>query len=149
MSEVINRKRNHEEMSHSNEGSRIKADGKDLLDLVEDGKSELEKVMAGFRNPNKLTSVKQYLQRKATDLTHLTVEARVIEQVMMKKKEDMYHYVFLVHLNAVNVQAYFYFIHSESNIMEEGEVYILQNINCFIQNSDYIMLHSNEQTQVV
>jgi len=32
-------------------------------------------------------------------------------------------------LNAVNVQAYFYFIHNETNIVQEGEVYIIENVN--------------------
>ena len=100
-----------------------------MLEAVEEGKIELEKVMVCFKDPNKLTAVKNYLQRKESDPTHLTIEVRVIEQVMAKNKDGRHQFVFLIHLNAVNVQAYFYFIHNETNIVQEGEVYILENVN--------------------
>lgn len=102
-----------------------------------------------MKDPNKLASVEKYLQRKEEDETHLTVEVRILEQQMKKVKDGVYHFVYLIHLNAINVQAYFYFIHSDSNLIEEREVYILQNVNIMLKNTDYIMILSNPQTQII
>lgn len=130
MASAVNRKRNHNEMSSSYDYSfRSKCDTKDLVELIEDGKTELEKLKIGFKNPNKLKSVKSYFDKKKNDHSHLTLEIKTLEIQLIKKKEDKYHCVYKVHIKAIELPAYFYYVHTEQNLIVEGEVYILQNVN--------------------
>ena len=148
--ESINRKRTHEEMiKFDNQISEVQDETRDLLDKVEDSKIELDKIMLCFKDPNKLAQVNQYLASKSSDPAHLTIEARIGDLQIKEKKEDQYHYIFTIHLNAVNAPAYLYFIHPELDVIEEREVYILKNVNCLIHENKYIMLYSNQQSQII
>ena len=62
--ETICRKRTHEEMTKCNEDQNdCQEQTRDLLDLVEESKIELDKIMLCFKDPNKLSSVNQYLSK--------------------------------------------------------------------------------------
>ena len=123
-------KRTHEEsIKTHNEESKTMEDDTELISYIENGKLELERIMIGLKDPNKLSDVRKYLDGKSSDLSHLTVEVRTLERMFYKKKDDGYHYVFKIHLNSANIPAYFYLVNNNKNIIEEREVYILKNVN--------------------
>ena len=79
----------------------------------------------------------------------MTIEVRIGDQQIKEKKGEQFHYIFSIHLNSINAPAYFYFIHSENDVIEEREVYILKNVNCLIYENKYIMIYSNPLTQII
>lgn len=151
METKLNRKRTHHEMSSCDDyPRRDKCQIKDIVELIEEGKTELEKIKIGFRDPNKLGLVKEYLNSKADHNDHLTIEIKVFEKQMMQEKNGKYHCIYKIHLKAIDLPAYLYFIHPEAELITEGEVYVLKNVNCVIYNNDaFIMIKSNQSTELI
>lgn len=120
----------------------------ELITLLEDSRSDLEKILAGFKDQNKLTSVQEYLAQKSDDFSHLTMEIRTLEKIKRTKKGRLFHHIYKIHLNAINIPAYLYLVHPNEEIITEREIYVLKNVNCVIQNSN-LFVKTNDRTEVI